>query len=167
MQVETFFPNTTKCWFGLTNFTLVQNSIFVYNFSVIMPVIIFDIANGTNASSLTWITNTISMYTSIYIQNLASDLLVCNNAIENVYLWSNGMYLSFNGWVDFATSFFQTIITSSISFTNIYTTITNKEAANATDVSVYYDFGRIVKLLLSIQPVSSSSALRASNDMLA
>ena len=100
---------------------------FFYNFTTMAPDIMAYLAESPpNPTNLVYVTNTISRYSSVYIQNLTNHLWVCNDVVKNVYMWGNFKLLEFTDWIDFATSFFQSIIAKSLSFTNIYTSITSK-----------------------------------------
>jgi hypothetical protein len=107
-------------------------------------------------------TNTISYYSSGYVQNLTNHLWVCNDVLKNIYKYVNARVLQYNKVVDIFTSFFQSVIGKSLSFTNIYGVIANKQKAAAAatpptkDITVWGDFGKLLKLLIMFDPVSAS-----------
>lgn len=92
MKIDTFFKNTTECFYRVTNFNFVQNPIYIDNLTNLWPVIETYLNSG-DPEKIGWAANTISLYSSIYIQNLTYHLLVCNDVLKNVYMWLNYKYL--------------------------------------------------------------------------
>jgi len=80
--------------------------------------------------------------------------------LKNVYKYSNARVLQYNKIVDIFTSFFQSVIGKSISFTNIYTSIANKQKAaklaGTPDPTIWKDFGTLLRLLILFDPISAS-----------
>ena len=81
---------------------------------------------------------------------------VCNNFLQNVYLWVNYKIYQFGTPLSFATGFFQNLLSKVISINNIYNSITtNQQDGNLN--GVYYDLGRLTRVLINFDPVETAS----------
>lgn len=80
--------------------------------------------------------------------------------LKNVYKYANARVLQYDKVVDIFTSFFQSVIGKSISFTNIYSTIANKQKAakiaETPDPTIWKEFGTLLRLLILFDPISAS-----------
>lgn len=65
------------------------------------------------------------------------------------------------------TSFFQSTLSKTIAFTSLFNSIQTKQAANAADPTVFADFGKIARLLITFEPALVTGRLLATKDEIA
>lgn len=65
------------------------------------------------------------------------------------------------------TSFFQSTLSKTIAFTSLFTSIQSKQAANAKDPTIFADFGKITRLLITFEPALVTGRLLATKDEIA
>ena len=65
------------------------------------------------------------------------------------------------------TSFFQSTLSKTLAFTSLFNSIQTKQAANAADATVFADFGKIARLLITFEPALVTGRLLATKDELA
>ncbi|TNV80389.1 hypothetical protein FGO68_gene1656 [Halteria grandinella] len=162
LTAETLVPNTTECFHRITNFTIIQNTRFFYNLDQVKETITYVTTeeDPLNPLHIMTATNTISFYTSTYLQNLTNHLWVCNDMLKNVYKYTNYRALQYNSIVDIFTSFFQSAIGKIISFTakltNIQTIMKATKETGIQNPQIWNELGVVVKLLILFEPVSGS-----------
>lgn len=64
------------------------------------------------------------------------------------------------------TSFFQSTLSKTLAFTSLFNSIQTKQAANAADPTVFADFGKIARLLITFEPALVTGRLLATKDEL-
>ena len=108
LTAETLVKNTTNCFYRMTNFTIIQTPRFFYNLLQVFPTIFYvtTMEDPPVGANILTATNTISFYSSAYIQNFTNHLWVCNDMLKNVYKYSNARVLQYNKALDVFTSFF-------------------------------------------------------------
>ena len=65
------------------------------------------------------------------------------------------------------TSFFQSTLSKTLAFTSLFNSIQTKQAANPADATVFADFGKIARLLITFEPALVTGRLLATKDELA
>lgn len=75
------------------------------------------------AADLLTATNTISLYSQVYIQNFTNHAWVCNSMLKNMYKWAYAYSLQFNGPLDYMTSLFTGLLAKSLTFSTVISTI--------------------------------------------
>ena len=65
------------------------------------------------------------------------------------------------------TSFFQSTLSKTLAFTSLFNSIQTKQAANSADATVFADFGKIARLLITFEPALVAGRLLATKDELA
>jgi len=65
------------------------------------------------------------------------------------------------------TSFFQSTLSKTIAFTSLFNSIQTKQAANPADATVFADFGKIARLLITFEPALVTGRLLATKDKMA
>jgi len=65
------------------------------------------------------------------------------------------------------TSFFQSTLSKTLAFTSLFNSIQTKQAANAADPTVFADFGKIARLLITFEPALVTGRLLATKDEMA
>jgi hypothetical protein len=65
------------------------------------------------------------------------------------------------------TSFFQSTLSKTLAFTSLFNSIQTKQAANAADPTVFADFGKIARLLITFEPALVTGRLLATKDEIA
>ena len=106
-----------------------------------------------NALHLITASQTMSYYSSIFVQNLTNHLWVCNDMLKNAYKYTNARVLQYKNILDIVSSFFQNVIGKTLSFTSLYTSIKTK-AETPKNPAVFGDFGKIIRLLIIFDPVT-------------
>ena len=67
-------------------------------------------------------------------------------------MWINYKIYDFGTILNFATAFFQNLLSKVISINNIYNYITTNQK-NGNQVGVYYDLGRLTRIFIDFEPV--------------
>ena len=65
------------------------------------------------------------------------------------------------------TSFFQSTLSKTLAFTSLFNSIQTKQAANSADATVFADFGKIARLLITFEPALVTGRLLATKDEMA
>ena len=63
MQTDKIIPNTTNCFFRITNETFVGVPSYIFNFTNLIPYIIYDMVAVPTPTNILLITTTFSLYT--------------------------------------------------------------------------------------------------------
>ena len=100
------------------------------------------------------------------ITKVASNhLWVCNDMAKNFIVYANKKATAFGGFTPFMTGFFQNLLAKVISINNIYTSLNNNNN-NGNVTGVYYDLGRMTRILIDFEPIEAESFLAMLKEMM-
>ena len=141
--------------------------------STVPDLLQIDVMNGqgnTAAEKTAWATAKVQNAITVTIADIAGQAVRnmvgvgqnCNDAAKNLYRYIYHRYSQYNNdLILLATSFFQSTLSKSIAFTNLYSSIQAKQNANPDDPAVFADFGRIFRLLITFEPALVTGRLLA------
>lgn len=114
------------------------------------------------------VTVTIADIAGVAVRSLVGVGQDCNDAAKNLYKYLYHRYSQYNNdLVLLVTSFFQSTLSKTLAFTSLFNQIQTKQAANAADPTVFADFGKIARLLITFEPALVTGRLLATKDELA
>ena len=78
--------------------------------------------------------------------------------VKNFIVYSNKKSVAFGGTTNFMTAFFSNLLSKVISINNIYTSIQNNQKNN-NNTGLYYDMGRMIRILIDFEPIEEGALL--------
>lgn len=122
LNADSIAANTSQCFYRITNSTFVDVPRFIYNMTsllspnpdtgyliaYLLPTIPLTAIPNPMATPANQIlaANTFSLYVTVLLQNLTNNAWVCNNMLENLYMYIDKRAKQYTSWQEFGTSFF-------------------------------------------------------------